>query len=75
MSHSKPLRLEKIRKVVNRVKLAILSHSEPLWWENIVLKIIKIDEVGCTDRKYILQVEIRQVVTEFVSHSFNFQLL
>ena len=22
-------------KVVNRAKLAILSHSEPLWWVNI----------------------------------------
>ena len=25
----------KDEKVVNRVKLAVLSHSEPLWWEKI----------------------------------------
>ena len=31
--------------------------------------------VGCTDHRYSLHVEIRQVITEFVSHSFNIQLL
>ena len=31
LSHSEPLRWEKIGKVANRVKLAILSHFEPLW--------------------------------------------
>ena len=35
LSHSEPLRWEKIQKVVNGAKLAILSHSEPLWWEKI----------------------------------------
>ena len=35
MSHSEPLRWEKIGKVVNWVKLAIPSHSEPLRWEKI----------------------------------------
>ena len=29
-SHSEPLQWEKIGKVVNQAKLAILSHSEPL---------------------------------------------
>ena len=31
--------------------------------------------VGCTDHRYSLHVEIRQVITEFVSHSSNIQLL
>ena len=35
ISHSEPLRWEKIGKVVNQEKLAIPSHSEPLWWEKI----------------------------------------
>ena len=30
LSHSEPLRWEKIGKVVNQAKLAILSHSVPL---------------------------------------------
>ena len=33
MSHSEPFQWEKIGKVVNRVKLAVLSHSEPFQWE------------------------------------------
>ena len=33
--HSEPLQWEKIGKVVNWVKLAVLSHSEPLWWKKI----------------------------------------
>ena len=35
LSHSEPLRWEKIGKVANRAKLAILSHSELLQWEKI----------------------------------------
>ena len=35
LSHSEPLRWEKIGKVANQVKLAIPSHSEPLQWEKI----------------------------------------
>ena len=31
--------------------------------------------VGCTDHRYSLHVEIRQVITEFASHSSNIQLL
>ena len=33
-SHSEPLQLQKIGKVVNWTKLAIPSHSEPLRWED-----------------------------------------
>ena len=43
LSHSEQLQQEKIGKVANQVKLAIPSHSAPLWWEKIVLKMIKID--------------------------------
>ena len=35
LSHSEPLRWEKIGKIANQAKLAIPSHSEPLWWERI----------------------------------------
>ena len=75
LSHTKQLQQEKIGKVANWAKLAIPSHSAPLQLEKIVLKMIKIDEVGCIDRTYSLQVEVRQVFNEFVSHSFNIQLL
>ena len=34
-SHSEQLQWEKIGKVANQEKLAILSHSEPLQWEKI----------------------------------------
>ena len=35
IGHSEVLRWEKIGKVVNRVKLVILSHYEPLQWEKL----------------------------------------
>ena len=35
LSHSEPLRWEKIGKVANWAKLVIPSHSEPFHWEKI----------------------------------------
>ena len=34
-SQSEPLRWEKIGKIANQAKLAILSHYQPLWWAKI----------------------------------------
>ena len=44
LSHSSE---EKIGKVVNQGKLAILSHSEPLQWEKIG-KVVNQAEIGCS---------------------------
>ena len=48
MSYSEPLQWEKIGKVANQVKLAIMSHFEQLRWEKIG-KVGNWGKIGCAE--------------------------